>query len=184
MGGASRKGPGRYRPGRGAGKRRGEKPVFRTCCIGQQHHRKGLLVMNELRKKLGFSPQELDAGLFTWMARQCADVLVKALEQIDDWLAEQRDRRRFRMRDMQPRTLQTLFGVDLTFRRRRYLDRQTGKMVYLLDEVLQLPAQKQLSPALTSWALGQAVLSNSYRGAARSLEALYGHRVVSHESIR
>src|SRR5690606_22002256 len=106
------------------------------------------------------------------------------LEQIDDWLAEQRDRRRFRMRDMQPRTLQTLFGVDLTFRRRRYLDRQTGKMVYLLDEVLQLPAQKQLRPALTSWALGQAVLSNSYRGAARSLEALYGHRVVSHESIR
>jgi len=105
------------------------------------------------------------------MAHQFADVLVKALEQIDDWLAEQRDRRRFRMRDMQPRTLQTLFGVDLTFRRRRYLDRQTGKMVYLLDEVLQLPAQKQLSPALTSWALGQAVLSNSYRGAARSLEA-------------
>jgi len=140
--------------------------------------------MNELRKQLGFSLQELEAGLFTWMARQFADVLVKALEQIDGWLAEQRDRRRFRMRDMQPRTLQTLFGVDLTFRRRRYLDRQTGKMVYLLDEVLQLPAQKQLSPALTSWALGQAVLSNSYRGAARSLEALYGHRVVSHESIR
>jgi len=140
--------------------------------------------MNELRKQLGFSLQELEAGLFTWMAHQFADVLVKVLEQIDDWLAEQRDRRRFRMRDMQPRTLQTLFGVDLTFRRRRYLDRQTGKMVYLLDEVLQLPAQKQLSPALTSWALGQAVLSNSYRGAARSLEALYGHRVVSHESIR
>jgi len=56
------------------------------------------------------------------MAHQFADVLVKALEQIDDWLAEQRDRRRFRMRDMQPRTLQTLFGVDLTFRRRRYLE--------------------------------------------------------------
>ena len=60
--------------------------------------------MNELRKQLGFSLQELEAGLFTWMAHQFADVLVKALEQIDDWLAEQRDRRRFRMRDMQPRT--------------------------------------------------------------------------------
>src|SRR5690606_23590386 len=82
-----------------------------------------------------------EAGLFTWMAHQFADVLVKALEQIDDWLAEQRDRRRFRMRDMQPRTLQTLFGVDLTFRRRRYLDRQTGKMVYLLDEVRSRPGK-------------------------------------------
>src|SRR5690606_39401571 len=82
-----------------------------------------------------------------YMARQFAGLMAWALERIDDWLAEQRDRRRFRMRDMQPRTLQTLFGVDLTFRHRRYLDRQTGKMVYLLDEVLQLPAQKQLSPA-------------------------------------
>src|SRR5690606_17061378 len=82
MGGASRKGPGRYRPGRGAGKRRDEKPVFRTCCIGQKHHRKGLLVVNELHKQLGFSLQELEAGLFTWMAHQFADVLVKALEQI------------------------------------------------------------------------------------------------------
>src|SRR5690606_41527616 len=99
-------------------------------------------------------------------------------------LAKLRYRRRCRIWNMKQRTLQTLFGVDLTFRRRRYLDRQTGKMVYLLDEVLQLPDQKQLSPALTSWALGQAVLSKSYRGAARNLEALYGHRVVSHESIR
>ena len=87
-------------------------------------------------------------------------------------LAEQRDRRRFRMRDLQPRTLQTLFGVDITFRRRRYLDRQTGETVYLLDEVLNLPAQTQLSPALGAWAMGQAVLTNSYRAAARSLEAL------------
>src|SRR5690606_28403846 len=136
------------------------------CCVGQKHHRKGLLDMNELRKQLGFSLQELEAGLFTWMAHQFADVLVKALEQIDDWLAEQRDRRRFRMRDMQPRTLQTLFGGDLTSRRPRYRDRQAGTIVYLLDEVLHRPAQKQLSPAVPSGDLGQAVLSNSYRGAA------------------
>src|SRR5690606_41773866 len=100
-------------------------------------------------KQLGFSLQELEAGLFTWMAHQFDDVLVKALEQIDGWLAEQRDRRRFRMRDMQPRRLQTLFGVDLTFRRRRYLDRQAGKTVVLPARVRLPPARAQGSRGLT-----------------------------------
>jgi len=140
--------------------------------------------MDQLRSQLGFSLLELETALFEYMARQFAGLMAWALERIDDWLSNQRDSRRFRMRDKEPRTLQTLFGVDITFRRRRYVDRETGKTVYLLDEVLQLPSHRQVSPALASWALGQAVLSNSYRGAARSLEALYGHRVVSHESIR
>ena len=140
--------------------------------------------MDQLRSQLGFSLLELETALFEYMARQFAGLMAWALERIDDWLSNERDRRRFRMRDKEPRTLQTLFGVDITFRRRRYVDRETGKTVYLLDEVLQLPSHRQVSPALASWALGQAVLANSYRGAARSLEALYGHQVVSHESVR
>jgi len=140
--------------------------------------------MDQLRSQLGFSLLELETALFEYMARQFAGLMAWALERIDDWLSNQRDSRRFRMRDKEPRTLQTLFGVDITFRRRRYVDRETGKTVYLLDEVLQLPSHRQVSPALASWALGQAVLANSYRGAARSLEALYGHQVVSHESVR
>jgi len=140
--------------------------------------------MDQLRSQLGFSLLELETALFEYMARQFAGLMAWALERIDDWLSNERDSRRFRMRDKEPRTLQTLFGVDITFRRRRYVDRETGKTVYLLDEVLQLPSHRQVSPALASWALGQAVLANSYRGAARSLEALYGHQVVSHESVR
>jgi len=140
--------------------------------------------MDQLRSQLGFSLLELETALFGYMARQFAGLMAWALERIDDWLSNQRDSRRFRMRDKEPRTLQTLFGVDITFGRRRYVDRETGKTVYLLDEVLQLPSHRQVSPALASWALGQAVLANSYRGAARSLEALYGHQVVSHESVR
>src|SRR5690606_5875461 len=91
---------------------------------------------------------------------------------------------RFRMRHKEPRTLQSLFGLDITFRRRRYVARETGKTVYLRAEVLQLASRRQVSPALASWALGQAVLANSCRGGARSLEALYGHQVVSHGSGR
>ncbi|OUM97837.1 MAG: hypothetical protein BAA04_03320 [Firmicutes bacterium ZCTH02-B6] len=111
--------------------------------------------MDQLRSQLGFSLLELETALFGYMARQFAGLMAWALERIDDWLSNQRDSRRFRMRDKEPRTLQTLFGVDITFRRRRYVDRETGKTVYLLDEVLQLPSHRQVSPALASWALGQ-----------------------------
>lgn len=140
--------------------------------------------MDHLRTRLGFSLHSLEVALFKRLAQEFARLFVVTLEEIDAWLAQQRDRRRFRLKDKDPRTLQTLFGVEVTFSRRRYLDRHSGKSVYLLDEVLQLPAQKQVSPALGAWALGQAVLTNSYRGACRSLQALYGHQVLSHESIR
>lgn len=140
--------------------------------------------MDELRSLVGFSLQELELGLFQYAARTFAQWFVQVLEELDHVLLRSRDRRRYRLKGMETRTLQTLFGVDVTFRRRRYVDRTTGQSVFLLDQALKLPEQKQVSPGLTSWVLGQAVLSGAYRGAARSLKALYGHQVVSHESVR
>src|SRR5690606_2041740 len=122
--------------------------------------------------------------LFSWLAQDFSKVLAWALQTIDEWIREHRDSKRFRAKGLEPRTLQTLLGVTVTFQRRRYVDRQTHKTVYLLDEVLQLPAQTQLSPGLAAWVLGQAGLCTTQRGAADRLEAMYGHRVVSHESIR
>lgn len=141
-------------------------------------------MIEELRNRLGFSFHPLEICLFSWLAQDFSKVLAWALQTIDEWIREHRDSKRFRAKGLEPRTLQTLLGVTVTFQRRRYVDRQTHKTVYLLDEVLQLPAQTQLSPGLAAWVLGQAVLCNTYRGAADSLEAMYGHRVVSHESIR
>lgn len=60
---------------------------------------------------------------------------IQAPVEIDDWLLEHRDKQRFRMKDSHIRKLQTHYGIEITFRR-RHLDRQTGKPVYLLDEVL------------------------------------------------
>src|SRR5690606_4325432 len=74
--------------------------------------------------------------------------------------------------------------VWVHFRRRRYYDRVTKRPVYLLDEVLNLPPYTQISPALAGWTLAEAVMSTSYRSAANSLKALYGHPVISHESVR
>src|SRR5690554_833273 len=51
------------------------------------------------------------------------------------------------------RTVQTVIGVAVTFKRRYYLDVETGQYVFLLDELLGLPKEKQISPALTEVAV-------------------------------
>lgn len=118
------------------------------------------------------------------MASQFVEVYRVALEELDEWIASQRNSERYRHKGFEERELQTLFGVCIKFRRRRYKDRVQGKSVYLLDELLQLPSHKQISPALASWTLAEAVWASSYRSAVNGLKAMYGRQVLSHESVR
>ena len=105
------------------------------------------------------------------------------LAELDAYIAETLSPQRYRAKGLQGRTLQTLFGT-VSFRRRRYYDRGNNQWVYPLDELLEIPDAQQVSPDLSSWALVQAVLTGSYRAAARSLKEIYGHPVISHERIR
>jgi hypothetical protein len=59
-----------------------------------------------------------------------------------------------------------------------------NKYVFLLDEALSLEPYKQISPLLAETLLEMAVNTSAYRKAADSLEAIQGHRVVSHETVR
>lgn len=140
--------------------------------------------MDEVRSEQGFSLRSLELTLFSWMAGQYAEVYRRALEELDEQIARERDRKRYRLKGLESRELQTLFGVSVRFQRRRYYDREQNRMVYLFDEMLKLPPHKQISPALAAWTLAGAVSSSSYRSVATGLAAMYGYRVISHESVR
>lgn len=71
----------------------------------------------------------------------------KILEQIDQQIMEHRDKARFRLKEARAIDLDTLFGT-VSFKRRLYLDRHTGKYVYLLDHMLKYNGQKKISPCL------------------------------------
>jgi hypothetical protein len=86
--------------------------------------------------------------------------------------------------DRRERTVQTVIGVAVTFKRRYYLDVETGQYVFLLDELLGLPKEKQISPALTEVAVMLGVSGPSYRISAEHLEHSHGGKIISHESIR
>jgi len=110
-------------------------------------------------------------------------VLTQILLALDLYLLATRDRGRYRCRGMEERELVTLVG-DIVIRRRAYRDTATGRHVYLLDEWLNLPPYRQISPGVEEAAILWAVKGPSYRDARDRLRELYGYQALSHESIR
>jgi len=75
-------------------------------------------------------------------------ILVSLLEEVDEWLMNNRDFDRFENRERQKCTIVTMFG-SITTNRRRYVDRHTGDRVALLDQYLEFSGSDTLSPFLT-----------------------------------
>jgi hypothetical protein len=72
------------------------------------------------------------------------------VESIDKQIMEKRDKARYCLKDVHEIDMDTLFGT-VTFKRRIYLDRQTEKHVYLLDQMFQYDGQKKAVPAWRRW---------------------------------
>jgi len=126
---------------------------------------------------------ELELGVLRGALAFFVELLREVLESLDQMLLQERDRSRYELRGKRERQLETLVGV-VRFSRRLYLDRETGEYVALLDESLGLEKGSRVSPNLVNLATLQAVLCPSYRAATKTLEQLYGHQVLSAESIR
>src|SRR5690554_1996793 len=94
--------------------------------------------MNDLRSLIGFSFKRLEQTLWTVMLEEFSKGLVQVLDGMDELLFRHRDKKRFESKGFVSRSMGTMLGRDVCFRRRRYRDRQTGKEVFLLDEVLEI----------------------------------------------
>src|SRR5690625_1118608 len=105
------------------------------------------------------------------------------LEEIDQQIAEERDKGRFRMIGSRNMTVDSLFG-QIEIKRNYYRDREANKYIHLLDQYLAFDGEKGLTPLLEKTAMEMAVTGTSYQHAADTLETLLGHQVVSHEGIR
>lgn len=137
-----------------------------------------------LRNQIDLSFMELEEALWTAMRREFGEACRLILELLDDLFKTLVDSSTYEVKGLEPRSLVSLLGTDVSFKRRRYRNRETGEYVYLLDEVLELPDRERISPGLKATILTQAVTTNSYRKAAESIEALVGFPAVSHETVR
>jgi hypothetical protein len=136
----------------------------------------------ELRQTFGFSFRELELGVFQKLQAMFVGVMQDVLKELDEAVLRLRNKKRYEVKEVRSGCVPTLMG-DVEYKRRYYLDKKTGEYVFLLDEVLDVEAGR-VSPGLAMAAAMQAVLGPSYRAARESLARLYGHQVVSHETIR
>lgn len=141
-------------------------------------------MIDALRAEIGVSFRDLELSLLEELRASLSEALVECLRRLDREILEGRDKSRFEMHCFEKRTIETVLGDSVTFRRRYYFDRETGQYVHLLDAVLGLQSHQQISPALGECLLLQGVLTASYRGAEESLASVHGKPVVSHETIR
>jgi len=139
--------------------------------------------MEKLRAEIGVSFREIEQNLWNHLRDQYCRVLRESLEFLDDQIFKKRDKQRYRVRERVTREVETLVG-PVSFKRRAYIDTETGQTVYLLDEVLDLAARRRVAPGLAAVLAELAVLSPSYREARNATAELFGERLVSHETIR
>ncbi|WP_010530965.1 ISLre2 family transposase [Lentibacillus jeotgali] len=125
----------------------------------------------------------IEKSLFQQLQGYFHDILLKFLEDIDTWLMESRDHQRYKYKEKQPATIDTVFG-PVTVERRKYTDREKGERVALLDQYLQFQGSDSLSPYLAELAVDWAVRGPSYRDARDRLQQLLGYQAMSHEQIR
>ncbi|MBP3040007.1 ISLre2 family transposase [Bacillaceae bacterium Marseille-Q3522] len=112
-----------------------------------------------------------------------SNVMKTMLEEIDEQIAEERDKSRYRYKNKRGISLVSLFG-EIQVERRYYCDRKAGKYVCLLDRYLEFEGAGGFSPLIEEAGMELAVAGPSYRKAANALETLLGYRVISHEAIR
>lgn len=141
-------------------------------------------MLDALQAEIGVSFQGLELSLLAELRGALSHALVECLRRIDQRILEIRDKSRYETVGFESRTVETVLGESVRFKRRYYYDRETGHYVHLLDAVLGLPGYRQVSPALAQCVLLQGVMTSSYRGAAESLSSLFGKPIVSHETVR
>lgn len=127
--------------------------------------------------------KEIEQLLWRELQVTFSTVMKNMLEDTDQKIAEERDKKRYRLLDKRKTHIDSLFG-QVEVRRNYYRDREKEEYVYLLDRHLEFEGGGNFSPLLEEAAIELAITGPAYRKAANTLETLLGYRVISHEAIR
>lgn len=127
--------------------------------------------------------KQLEQLVWRQVQETFAQVMKKLLEDMDQQIADERDKKQYRWVSKRPLQITSLFG-ELTVERTYYRDRTQNEYVYLLDRYLDFENAGHLSPMVEEAAIELAIQGPSYRKAARALETFLGYSAISHEAIR
>lgn len=127
--------------------------------------------------------KDLEKMTYRALQDSFSEVMANVLTELDQALAEGRDKKRFHLKDKRRLSFDSVFG-HVALKRNYDQDRETGSYVYLLDQYMAFDGSKGMSPVVQDLAIELAVTGVSYRQAGRAMEKLLGYPVISHEGIR
>ena len=127
--------------------------------------------------------KQIEQSVWRTLQETFSTVMTSILTDMDEQIANDRDKKRYRLLDKRSIHLVSLFG-EIEVERNYYRDRESREYVCLLDHHLSFEGATSFSPLIEEAAIELAVTSPSYRKAANTLETLLGYRVISHEAIR
>jgi len=129
----------------------------------------------------GLTLDALEEMIFDIVRTIGQKAMVKALEEYDEQLREERPRKILRNISKKTKYLQTRVGC-VQYKRTLYKEKVTGKPRYLLDEQLKMHKNQRLSLKI-SQIFGTLASVEPYRGVAEQISKLIGIQ-YSHEAIR
>jgi hypothetical protein len=115
--------------------------------------------------------RKLERALLALVMGVVRRLLVIFLERLDRQLQRSRDKSRYELRGRAGRDVETLVGA-VRFKRRRYMDRQEGRDIYLLDERLRLAKPARVSEGVVETGVSRRQDVVPWR--ARRAERVYG----------
>lgn len=138
--------------------RKVERPVKLPSRKNKKRKEEGLSMEISLAGFLeeGKGLEELEEKVFEWLCQLGREFLRRALEALDLLLSQGREAG-LRLVGKRSRTLITRFG-DVTFKRRLYREKRTGRHRFLLDEALGLPVKEAVSKTVATLALSLAAV--------------------------
>ena len=122
----------------------------------------------------------LEKAIYHMIMDMASDIFKILLEEYDEEILENRDKRRYRNIGLRNQNLKTIFGT-VQYKRHLYFDRKKGSYVFLLDENLELETVGNYTVNLVD-RIKQLVTEVPYREVEEQLENLTNIR-LSHQSV-
>ena len=134
---------------------------------------------NNDKRKNTMEFKMIEKQVFNAMCIAASKITAQILEEIDNTLMRQRDKKIFRSKGKKTTTIKTIYG-NVEYRRQMYLD-NNGNARYLLDEYMNTKENGMYSVNLIEKVV-KAATEESYRKAAEQLNDTTGNN-ISHTAV-
>lgn len=122
--------------------------------------------------------ETIERSIYDIACEFARELTVGILEQLDECLMKNRDKKRYVSKQTRGTTIKTVYG-EVEYSRRSYYDRQEGCYVYLLDEQLQMEKIGTISANLAK-IIAEATVDMPFRKAAETISQTTGQVISGH----